>query len=261
MNQMDRTDSPQDPSRLTPGDGRPLHVRIRSLLEARVADGSYPLGSLLPTEIELAREFETSRFTIREALRYLHERGYVERRQGVGTRVVSDRPRANYTLSVGSLEELFQVAQDTFFVIEGDGLVTLDADLAEVVGGSEGEDWVRLDAMRWTEPGGRPICYVQSYFPERFAWLLPQIRRLEGPIFALLESHADGPIEKTVQEISARPMPPDIARRVCQRRDAAALRLLRRYVARDGVLITSINWHPAEQMTYVMEINRAAPAQ
>ena len=244
---------------LAEDDTRPLHVRIRALIEARVIGGDYPLGSLMPTEIELAREFETSRFTIREALRWLHERGYVERRQGVGTRVVSQRPKANFSFSVGSLEELFLVATDTYFVINSDERITLDGPLAELVGGSEGEVWIRLDAMRWNEPGGRPLCHVEVFIPDRFAALLPEIRTLKGPIFALLERYADGPIQKTVQEISAMEMPSRIARMVCQRPDAWALRLVRRYVTREGVLITSVNWHPADQMTYVMEIDRAAP--
>lgn len=240
-------------------DARPLHVRIRGELEERLARGDYTQGSLMPTEIELAREFDTSRFTIREALRWLHERGYVERRQGVGTRVVSDRPRSNYTLSVGSLEELFQVAQDTHFAIAREAHVTLDSALAETVGGGEGEAWLRLDGLRSTAPGGTPICYVQSFVPERFVPLLPQIRVLKGPIFHLLERVEAAPVELTVQEISALPMPAGIAAELGRPEGAWALRLLRRYVTRQGVVITSLNWHPAEEMTYTMEIRRAAP--
>lgn len=240
-------------------DARPLHVRIRSILEDRVATGVYPVGTLLPTEVELSREFETSRFTVREALRYLHDRGYVERRQGVGTRVLSQGARANYTLSVGSLEELFQVARDTTLELLSETRLVLDGEQAEIVGGAEGEEWLRLDGLRWTAPGGRPICFVQVYLPARFAPLLPEIRGLRGPIFALVERHADGPIEKTVQEIDAVPMPGEVARLVCGRPEAWALRLLRRYVTRGGVIVTSVNWHPSEGMTYVMEIRRAAP--
>jgi DNA-binding GntR family transcriptional regulator len=235
-------------------------MRVRGELEDRLARGTYAEGTLMPTEIELAREFETSRFTIREALRWLQERGYVERRQGLGTRVVSDRPRSNYTLSVGSLEQLFQVAQDTHFAIEGEEGMQLDTALAEMVGGEEGEHWLRLDGLRKTAPDGDPICYVQSYLPQRFAPLLPQIRRLHGPIFALLERTEGAPVDLTVQEITALPMPSAMARALDRPEGAWALRLLRRYVARDGVLITSLNWHPAEDMTYRMEIRRAAPA-
>jgi GntR family transcriptional regulator len=35
------------------------------------------------------------------------------------------------------------------------------------------------------------------------------------------------------------------------------MQLLRRYVSEGGVLIASFNWHPADQMTYVMRIHRS----
>ena len=246
-------------SRHCADDSRPLHIRIRSLLEERVTSGRYPVGTLLPTEVELAREFDTSRFTIREALRYLHERGYVERRQGVGTRVISQGAQANYTLSVRSLEELFQVARGTRLEIIGETRLTLNASEAEMLGGTEGEEWLRLDGLRWTSPGGEPLCFVQVHIPAVFASLMPEIRALRGPIFALIERHADGPIERTEQDINAMPMPPDMAERLCGAREAWALRLVRRYVTRQGVIVASVNWHPAAEMTYTMEIRRASP--
>lgn len=252
MNKIDRTEDGDKDDAVS----RPLHMRIRSVLEDRVASGVYPLNSLLPTEFELAREFETSRFTIREALRYLLDRGYVQRRPGVGTRVVGAAPRNNYSLSVGSLEELFQVARGTYFEIRTIDDITLDAEIAETIGGSEGEDWSRISGLRLTEVGGSPICFVQSYIPARFRHLIPQMRGIQGPMFEILERHADGPIVKTVQEISAWPMPRDFALLMGEPPEAWALRLLRRYVTNAGVIITSLNWHPSHSMTYVMEIRR-----
>jgi DNA-binding transcriptional MocR family regulator len=66
-------------------EGLPRYAQIQKSLEQRLIDGVYPIGSLMPSEQELSQEFNSSRTTIREALRYLRERGYVERRQGVGT--------------------------------------------------------------------------------------------------------------------------------------------------------------------------------
>jgi len=85
----------------------PRYQRIQRVLEERLAAGQYPVGSLMPTEIELASEFATSRFTVREALRHLTERGYIKRKQGLGTRVVATDPKAEYVQSFESLQELF----------------------------------------------------------------------------------------------------------------------------------------------------------
>lgn len=54
-----------------------------------MADGiTYPLGSLLPPQRELAREFGVSRDTVQRVLRELGNEGWIESRQGSGSRVV-----------------------------------------------------------------------------------------------------------------------------------------------------------------------------
>ncbi|MFI1566122.1 GntR family transcriptional regulator [Streptomyces sp. NPDC020490] len=57
-------------------------------LRARIADGTYPLGGLLPTQRELAEEFGISRDTVQRVLRELKNEGWIESRQGSGSRVV-----------------------------------------------------------------------------------------------------------------------------------------------------------------------------
>lgn len=243
----------------TPSGEGPRYARIQKVLEDRVIDGSYPVGSLIPTEIELAAEFNTSRFTIREALRYLREHGYVEPRQGVGTRVISASPQSTFFQSFGSLEELFQVAVETWFAVLETKRVKLDPEIAERVGGLAGEEWFRLSGVRWTKPGGKPICYIQSYIPGRFESVIPQLESHQGPFFSLLERHSEGKIEEAVQEIRAMPMPPEMSRHLGLLPGAWSLQLLRRYLTESGVLIASFNWHPAEQMTYAMHIHRSKP--
>ncbi|TRL41182.1 GntR family transcriptional regulator [Rhizobium straminoryzae] len=242
------------------GEGLPRYAQIQKILEERLIEGVYPIGSLMPPELELAVEFNSSRTTIREALRYLRERGYVERRQGVGTRVISATSRSTFFQSFGSLEELFQVAVETYYVVMDVKTVVLDQETAELVGGLAGEDWILVNGVRWTEPGGKPICYIQSYIPKRFEHVVDQLPDHEGPFFSLLERHADGPIEEAVQEIRALPMPPEFSRQLGLKPGAWSLQLLRRYVTEGGVLIASFNWHPADQMAYVMHIHRTREA-
>ena len=238
-------------------DSLPRYAQIQKNLEQRLIDGVYPIGSLMPSEQELSTEFNSSRTTIREALRYLRERGYVERRQGVGTRVISDTTRSTFFQSFSSLDELFQVAIETYYVVMDVQTIVLEQELAELVGGLAGEEWIRINGVRWTEAGGKPICYVQSYVPKRFEHVVEQFPGHQGPFFELLERHAEGAIEEVVQEIRALPMPVEFIRQLGLKPGSWSMQLLRRYVTEGGVLIASFNWHPADQMTYVMRIHRS----
>lgn len=62
---------------------------IVSQIEALIVDGTWGAGDRLPPERELAREFQVSRPSLREAIQKLEARGLVSRRQGGGTFVTS----------------------------------------------------------------------------------------------------------------------------------------------------------------------------
>lgn len=65
----------------------PLHVQIAELLTRSIAAGHYAAGDRLPTESQLAQQFNVSVGTLRKALAQLASRGQVQRRQGSGTYV------------------------------------------------------------------------------------------------------------------------------------------------------------------------------
>lgn len=63
----------------------PLYSQLREQLLARMED--MRPGEMIPTEPELEQEFGVSRATVRRAVETLVADGYLERRQGLGTRV------------------------------------------------------------------------------------------------------------------------------------------------------------------------------
>ena len=69
----------------------PAYLRVSEAIRARILRRELREGELLPTETELARQFEVNRSTIREALRKLESAGLLGRRRG-GKRLVVTRP-------------------------------------------------------------------------------------------------------------------------------------------------------------------------
>ncbi len=69
----------------------PAYLRVSEAIRARILRRELQEGEPLPTEIELARQFEVNRSTVREALRKLESAGLLGRRRG-GKRLYVTRP-------------------------------------------------------------------------------------------------------------------------------------------------------------------------
>jgi GntR family transcriptional regulator len=68
---------------------------VRDLLREQILADRYN-GGLLPGEPELMLEYGASRGQIREALQLLRDEGFVQRRQGTGTFVISQKARHRF---------------------------------------------------------------------------------------------------------------------------------------------------------------------
>ncbi|MGV8833243.1 MAG: FadR/GntR family transcriptional regulator [Devosia sp.] len=74
---------------------RNLHSQVLWLLGVSIVGGTYPEGSILPSDAELLQRFEVSRTVLREALKTLAAKGMIEARARIGTRVL---PRQRWNL-------------------------------------------------------------------------------------------------------------------------------------------------------------------
>lgn len=68
----------------------PLYYSIMEILKDSIINGIYPIGTLLPTENELEKKFNVSKITIRKAIELLENDGYVTKKSGKGTTVISN---------------------------------------------------------------------------------------------------------------------------------------------------------------------------
>lgn len=63
--------------------------RIYLDLKDKITAGVYPMSTLLPSENDLASQYDVSRGTIRQALNMLEQHGYINKRQGKGNVVLN----------------------------------------------------------------------------------------------------------------------------------------------------------------------------
>lgn len=68
---------------------KPLYLQLVEAIKARIAGSVWSLGMMIPSENELARDFDISVGTVKKALGVLVQEGVLFRRQGKGTFVAS----------------------------------------------------------------------------------------------------------------------------------------------------------------------------
>ncbi|WP_026908300.1 GntR family transcriptional regulator [Paucisalibacillus globulus] len=68
-----------------------LHVFIKEELLDRIKSNQYKIGEQIPPELELCKDFNVSRTTVRAALNQLTMEGYLVRKQGKGTYVADQK--------------------------------------------------------------------------------------------------------------------------------------------------------------------------
>ncbi len=70
-----------------------LYIQVKDLLIAKIGNGDWVPGNIIPSEINLAREFGVSQGTVRKAITELVENNVLTRKQGRGTFVSTHDPQ------------------------------------------------------------------------------------------------------------------------------------------------------------------------
>ncbi|MBI3144068.1 MAG: histidine utilization repressor [Pseudogulbenkiania sp.] len=69
----------------------PAYVQIKDYVRRQIESGTWPMGSLIPSEHELVKQFGVSRMTVHRALRELTADQVLNRVQGAGTFVTGQK--------------------------------------------------------------------------------------------------------------------------------------------------------------------------
>lgn len=240
-----------------PSRTRPRYRVIADRLLAQIAGGRYPVGTLLPTEIELCRRFRSSRYTVREALRVITEKGLVTRRPGAGSIVVAMVQPSVFTQTLGSLGEILSYPSDTYRDGSTSAHVTADADLAALLGCEVGARWFRISGVRRSEGIALPLAWQDIYILPRFSGVVRSPNLDREPVYAQLERMFGQTTECARLQLYPSRVPAKIAALLNVKTGTSAITIVRRYVDRDGENFeTTVTIHPEGRFIYSMEFRR-----
>ena len=238
-------------------DDRPQYVRIGDTLGARIKAGTYAVGTLLPTEGELCEEFSISRHTVREALRRLTDTGLIERRQGSGSRVLASEAHQNYVHSMRSLNQLFQYASDTRFVISSIIQALPDSTHFPDMKAADDRLWTIVRGLRLERDEDIAICDSTVLIHSDYADIADDLGQESLAIYKRIENRFGVRVAEVVQEIDVVPIPPDAARVLGEKVGGLTVRVRRRYLNAAGApMLASVNFHPVGRFSYTMQLRR-----
>ena len=246
--------------------------RYALLAESIIEDirkGRYAVGSMLPTEVVLCKQFGVSRHTVREALRKLGDMGLVSRHQGIGTRVKARQGKARqgkarqgsgrFVQSIDKLSDLFAYIEDTRLAIASRPDISATPARQGLLRCASGQRWHMLEVLRFQAAAVVPMVVSEIYIPQAHAAVEREMQNLHVPIYTLIERRYGERIAEVQQEINACAIPAGKARLLKVRAGSPGLSITRHYLGdNDKLLLVSASLYPAGSFTCSMRLRASA---
>ena len=238
---------------LASGAAAPLYLQVAHLIEGRIRERALPVGSLLPTENELAGALAVSRQTVRAAIAHLRERGLLSARKGVGTRVEAAARDWRRTYSARSVGDLVDLANETEMRVTRALDVAARGRLAAELGCRPGRRWRYFEGPRHHAADETAFSWSEVWLDARLAPLVRGVETFRTAVFALVEREAGEPVAEIKQDIRPCTIASDRAAPLGAPPGALALEITRRYYGAGGrLLLMSKTTLPADRFSYSM---------
>lgn len=164
----------------------PLYQQIVDDIKQQITDGTLKEGDKLMTEQNLGEVYQVSRITVRKAIEYLVDEGYVMKRQGIGTFVAKKKLNRKFSNKIMSFTETCQAEGK----IPTSELISLEWTQAnpKVAMYLQIEEGARvLKIVRVRKSDGDPVMLEETYFPSKYSYLSGE--NLTGSIYEALRKH------------------------------------------------------------------------
>jgi len=181
----------------------PIYYQLKEQLALLIRDGTFPVGSRLPSELEIGSELGISRGTVRQAINALVSEGRLERMQGRGTYVTHSPPSVLHLSEhpFSFAEEMrerhvpftSQMLSQKVMPAEGRLLSKLNLD--------RGERVIYLESLGSVE--GEPLVLAFAYLPEILCPGLLQMDLEARPVYEVLEAEFGHRLSRATRTIEA----------------------------------------------------------
>lgn len=183
--------------RLHKDDPTPLYLQLQKGLRNAIENRVVQADAAIPTERELAEEFDISRITVRKAVDGLVSEGLLSRRRGAGTFVVAPRVEKNFSRLTSFSEDMVSRGRrpHSAWVSKSEGAVTPEEAMS--LGLSPGSSVYRFHRIRFADD--LPMALEFATVP---GYCLPSVDAVGASLYEALERAGHLPV-RALQRLRA----------------------------------------------------------
>lgn len=171
MDRQDHAGTSSAAGRITRGP-TPAYYQILQILRMQIASGTYPVGSRLPTDGEIMREYAVSRHTARAAVQNLVIDGLAQRFPGKGTFVLERGP-AKAAWGARSLDDILNRSFGGSPEVIGVETIPARSGIEFAMALGVGADQALFRVRQLRRQDGAPVTYTSMYTPLEYGLRLP----------------------------------------------------------------------------------------
>ena len=232
-----------------------LYRQVADQLVDKIQAGFWKVGENLPSENHLSQEFKVSRQTVRQALQFLQENGYIYRHQGSATKVISTSQPRKFSQSFNSLGEILNYPRNTYRENHTEEYIECDEHLQKILQAPLGSAWYHIGAVRLEEETNIKLAWTDIYILQKFAKLTQLKDHATEMVYAQIEKHFGVSIAHAEVEISSSKLSQQHAKLLGVNPDSSSHIVLRRYFDKDGnPFEISMTHHPENLYTFKMNL-------
>jgi GntR family transcriptional regulator len=155
----------------------------------------------LPSENELAEEFDVSRVTVRRSLQTLENEQLIYRRQGLGSFVKDNRSHQTFVRLTDFVEDMKRAGMEASSEVLSLEPAAATENIASQLKVEPKTTILRLDRLR--KGDGKPIAFDMTWLPMFYGQLIENFDLQNETIYGILEREYDIPVKKGFFRIEA----------------------------------------------------------
>ena len=178
----------------------PLYHQLAEKITEEIKNNNLEEDEQIPSEREYCEKYKVSRSTVREAVKYLEQTGYLYRIQGKGTFVSPKMMKQNLLEFYSFTEEMKKIGKTPSSIIKSFKVITADKETAQKLNIQNESKVYYLERIRLADD--TPIMVEKTYLPVSRFPRLSKNDFVKNPMYTVFINEYNVTFEKAVEKFS-----------------------------------------------------------